>query len=114
MQEIYQKKTQLGLQQKNGTTVNAWIIPDHNLQVTIYKDKAQARLYLTFGRYITSIQKLNNIGTTNPGGTQKPDNPLKGIHNPISWNPDIPLKGIQYIVQNGTLSQFPIGLTVQT
>ena len=32
-------------------------------------------------------------GTTNPGVTWKLDNPLKGIRNPISPNPDNPLKG---------------------
>ena len=51
-------------------------------------------------------------GTTNPGGTEKPDNPLKGIWNPIPQDPDNPLKGIQYLVQNGTRSQFSIELTI--
>ena len=27
-------------------------------------------------------------GTINPKGTRKPDNPLKGIRNPIPWNRD--------------------------
>ena len=40
-------------------------------------------------------------GTTNPGGTRKPDNPLKGIRNPIPWDPDNYLKGIRDIVPNG-------------
>ena len=32
------------------------------------------------------------VGTNNPGRTQKPDNPLKGIWNPIPQNTDNPLK----------------------
>ena len=43
-------------------------------------------------------------GTTNPGGTWKPDNPLKGTRNPIPQEPDNPLKGIRDLVQNGTRS----------
>ena len=53
--------------------------------------------------------------TTNPGGTRKPYNPLKGIwnmitlnpgnllkgiQNPITQDPDNPLKGIRDLVQN--------------
>ena len=53
-------------------------------------------------------------GTTNPGVTWKPDNPLKGIRNPIPQNPDNPLKEIQYLVQNGTWRQWPRGLTIST
>ena len=52
--------------------------------------------------------------TTNPGGTRKPDNPLKGIQNPIPWNPDNPLKGIRDQLQNGTRSHWPRGLTIPT
>ena len=51
-------------------------------------------------------------GTNNPGGTRKPDNPLKGIRNLIPGNPDNPLKGIQDLVQNRTRSQWPRGLIV--
>ena len=40
-------------------------------------------------------------GTTNTGGIQKPDNTLKGIRNSIPRNPDSPLRGIWYLVQNG-------------
>ena len=39
-------------------------------------------------------------GTTNPGVTQKPDNPLKGIWNLIPRKPDNPLKGIRNLVTN--------------
>ena len=53
-------------------------------------------------------------GTTNPGGTRKPDNPLKGIRNTIPWNPNNPIKGIRDLVQNGTQGQWSIGLTVPT
>ena len=35
-----------------------------------------------------------DAGTTNPGGTWKPDNTLKGISNPIPQNLDNPHKGI--------------------
>ena len=53
-------------------------------------------------------------GTTNPGGTRKPDNPLKGIRNTIPWNPNNPIKGIRDIVQNRTRIQWPRGATVPT
>ena len=33
------------------------------------------------------------------GGTQKPDNPHKGIRNPIPQDPDNPLTVIWYIVE---------------
>ena len=52
--------------------------------------------------------------TTNPGGTRKLDNTLKGIQNLIPHNPDNPLKGIWNLVQNGTRSQWLRGLTVPT
>ena len=53
-------------------------------------------------------------GTTNPGGTRKPDNPLNVIQNPIPQDPDNPLKGIRYLVQNRTRSHWPRGLTIPT
>ena len=53
-------------------------------------------------------------GTTNPGVTRKPDNPLKGIRNPIPRKPDNLLKGIRNLVPNGIQSQCPRGLTVPT
>ena len=53
-------------------------------------------------------------GTTNPGVTWKLDNPLEGIRNPIHRNPDNPLKVIRDLVQKGTRSQWPRGLTVPT
>ena len=55
---------------------------------------------------------LINYGTTNPGVTWKPENPLKGIRNPTAWNPDNPLKGIRDLVQNGTQSQWLRALTI--
>ena len=51
-------------------------------------------------------------GTSNTRGTWKMDNPLKGILNPIPRKPDNPIKGIRDLVQNGTRSQWPRGLTV--
>ena len=54
------------------------------------------------------------VGTNNPGRTQKPDNPLKGIWNPIPRNPNNPLKGIRNLVPNEIRIQWPIGLTVPT
>ena len=33
-------------------------------------------------------------GTNNPGGTRKPDNPFKGIRNPIPRNPNNLIMGI--------------------
>ena len=53
-------------------------------------------------------------GTTNHGGTQKPDNPLKGIWNSIPLKPDNPLKGIHNIVPNGMQRQWQRGITVPT
>ena len=63
-----------------------------------------------------NLQKVLSpfAGTTNPGGTRKPDNPLKGIQNPIPQNPDNPHKGIRYLVQNKTRIQWPRGLNVAT
>ena len=51
-------------------------------------------------------------GTTNQGITQKPDNNLKGTRNPIPLNPDILLKGIRNLVQNGIQRQWTRALTV--
>ena len=56
----------------------------------------------------------HHAGTTNPRGTRKPDNPLKGIRNPIPRDPDNPLKGIRDLVQNGTRNQWLRGLTIPT
>ena len=53
-------------------------------------------------------------GTRNPGVTQKPDNPLKGIQNPVPRKIDNPLKGIRNLVPNGTHNQWLRGLTTQT
>ena len=53
-------------------------------------------------------------GTTNPRGTWKKDNPLKGIRNPIPQDPDNPHKGILDLVQNGTRSQWSRGFTIPT
>ena len=77
-------------------------------------------------RYFKAKKKIENSkdrqtgtgrgcdGTTNPRGSWKPDNPLKGIRNPIPQDPDNPLKGIRELVQNGTQSQWPRGLTIPT
>ena len=51
---------------------------------------------------------------TNPGATQKPDNPLKGTRNPIPQKPDNILKGIRDLVPNGIRSQWLRGLTEPT
>ena len=53
-------------------------------------------------------------GTTNPWVTRKPDNPLKGIRNPIPRKPDNPLKGIWNRVPNLIQSQWTRGLTAPT
>ena len=66
------------------------------------------------GILVQAICHYEIAGTTNPGGTRKPDNPLKGISDPIPRNPDNILKEIQDLVQNETRSQWPIGLTVST
>ena len=63
---------------------------------------------------ITNITFIACAGTTNPGGTQKPDNPLKGIQNPIPRNLDNPCKRILELVPNGIQSQWPRGLTAPT
>ena len=57
---------------------------------------------------------LQSAGTTNPMGTPKPDNPPKGIRNPIPRNPENPLKVIRDLVQNRTRIQWLIELTVPT
>ena len=54
------------------------------------------------------------VGTTNTKVTRKPDNPLKGIHNPIPRKPDYPIKGIRNLVPNRIHSQWPRGVTVST
>ena len=48
---------------------------------------------------------ISIAGTNNPRGTRKPDNPLKGIRNPIIQNPDNTLKGIRDLIKNGTRSK---------
>ena len=53
-------------------------------------------------------------GTTNPGVTRKPENPLKVIRNPIPWKPDNPIKGIRNLVPNGIRSQWSRDLTIPT
>ena len=61
-----------------------------------------------------TLLRINCAGTTNPGGTRKPDNPLKGIQNQILQDLDNPLKGIRDLLQNRTRSQWPRGLTIPT
>ena len=53
-------------------------------------------------------------GTNNIRRTRKPENPLKGIRNKIPRNLYNSLKGVQDLAPNGTRSQWPRGLTVQT
>ena len=55
-------------------------------------------------------------GTTNPGGIQKLDNPLKGIQNTITQNLDNPLKGIQDNPEpvDERVNRTILGLTVAT
>ena len=91
------------------------------------KDIGNAPLYPYLGPHLVKyllemgpvvdivIRSLDPVaGTNNPGGIQKPDNPLEVIRNPIPWNPDNPLTGIQDLVQKGTLSKWPRGLTIPT
>ena len=49
-----------------------------------------------------------------PGESVNRITPLKGIRNPIPQELDNPLKGIRYLVQNRTRSQWPRGLTIPT
>ena len=51
-------------------------------------------------------------GTNNPGVNRKIDNPLKRTHNPITWKPENPIKGIWNLVPNEIWSQRKIGLTI--
>ena len=63
------------------------------------------------------LDQLNTFpfsGSTYPGRNQKPDNPLKGICYPKSWNPDNHFKEIQDLLPNVIESQYPRGLTVTT
>ena len=53
-------------------------------------------------------------GTNNTGVTRTPNNTLKGIRNPIPQDLNNPLKGIRYLVQNGTRSHWPRGLSIPT
>ena len=53
-------------------------------------------------------------GTANTGVTQKLDNNLKVIRNPIHRNLDNPLRGIRNLVPNRILIQWSIGLTLTT
>ena len=57
-------------------------------------------------------ERDSTAGTINPGGTRKPENPLKGILNPITWNLDNPLKGIWDLLPNRIRSQWARGLTI--
>ena len=70
--------------------------------------------YIEKSKYRQTGNRIGCAGTTNPGGTRKPDNPLKGIRGPIPQNPDNPLKGIRDLVPNGIRSQWSRGLTVPT
>ena len=64
--------------------------------------------------FINGLYSIYIAGTKNPGGTQKLNNPLKGICNPIPQNLDNTRKGIRELVQNRIWSQWPIGLTIPT
>ena len=70
--------------------------------------------------YIENLKNQNTgtrggcSGTTNPRGTQKFDNPLKGVRDTFPQDLDNPLLGIRDIVKNGTWSQWPRGLTIPT
>ena len=53
-------------------------------------------VHTTATKYINQfLQEHNFAGTDNLGRTWKPDNPLKGILNPIPISLDNPYKGIQ-------------------
>ena len=72
-----------------------------------YKSKQATRSYLPRGGPKAGPNEIKRergyfAGTTNPGGTQKPDNPLKEIRNPIPRNPDNPLKRIHNLVPKGS------------
>ena len=49
--------------------------------------------------FTLSYEKLElNAGTTNPGETRKPDNPLKGFHNIVQKkNPEPVAKRVNHI-----------------
>ena len=70
--------------------------------------------YIENSKYHQTGTRRGCAGTTNPKGTRKPDNPLKGIRNPIPWNRDNPIKGMLDLVKNGTRRQWPRELTVPT
>ena len=70
--------------------------------------------YIENSKYRRTGTGRGCAGTTNPGRTRKQGNPLKGIRDQIPQDPDNPLKGIRYLVQNGTRIQWPIGLTIPT
>ena len=65
-------------------------------------------------RDILQVQDDGAARTTNPGGTWKLDNPLKGIRNPIPQDLDNPLEGIRDLVQHITRIQWTRELTNST
>ena len=69
-------------------------------------------------RYVKSTQRNGTgrgcVGTTNPGGTRKPENRIKGTRNTTPLNLDNPRKEIWGLVPNRIRSQWPIGLNLPT
>ena len=72
------------------------------------------KIYIENSKYQRIRTGRGCAGTTNPGKTRKPDNPLKGIRNPIPQDPDNPLKGIRDLLQNGTRIHWVRGLIIPT
>ena len=63
-----------------------------------------AKIYIENSKDRRNGTRRGCAGTTNPRGTRKSDNPLKGIRNPIPQDLDNPLKVIRDLVKNGTQS----------
>ena len=72
------------------------------------------KIYMENSKYRQTGTGRGCAGTENPEGTPNLDNLLSGIWNQIPQDPDNTFKGIRYLGQNGTQSQWPIELTIPT
>ena len=92
----------------------------HKILPSLAPYKNETKIFKSNNKYIENSKDWQTetgkgcIGTTNPRGTRKPDNPLKVIRNPIPWKIDNALKGIRNLVPNGIRIHIPRGLTVPT
>ena len=92
----------------------------HKTPPNIEQQKNETKILKTKTKCIENSKYRQNgtgrgcAGTTNYRVTQKLDNTLKRIRNPISLKLDIPLKGSRNLVPNRFQGQWKIRLTVPT